>query len=35
MTTKRMAGIPIALFLARAFLLGTYAEADTAATEAS
>jgi mono/diheme cytochrome c family protein len=35
MTTKnRMAGIPIALFLASAFL-GTYAKADTAATEAS
>jgi cytochrome c6 len=36
MTTKnRMAGIPIALFLASAFLLGTYAKADTAAIEAS
>ena len=36
MTTKnRMAGIPIPLFLASAFLLGTYAEADTAATEAT
>ena len=36
MTTKnRMAGIPIALFLASAFLLSTYAKADTAATVAT
>ena len=36
MTTKhRMAGIPIALFLASTLLLVTYAKADTAATEAS
>jgi hypothetical protein len=30
-----MAGMPIALFLASAFLLSTYAKADTAATEAT
>lgn len=36
MTTKnRIAGIPIALFLASAFLVSTYAKADTAATEAT
>ena len=36
MTTKnRMAEMPIALFLASAFLLSTYAKADTAATEAT
>jgi len=36
MTTKnRMAGIPTALFPASAFFLGTYAKADTAASEAS
>jgi len=36
MTTKnRMAGIPIALFPASAFLRGSYAKADTAATEAT
>ena len=35
-TTKyRMAGIPIALFLASAFLLTTHAKADTAAAEAT
>jgi mono/diheme cytochrome c family protein len=36
MTTKnRIVGIPIALFLASAFLLSTYAKADTAATAAT
>ena len=36
MTTKyRMAGVPIALFLAGAFLLSTHAKADTAAAEAT
>jgi cytochrome c6 len=36
MTTKnRMAGTPIALFLASTFLLSTHANADTAATEAT
>jgi cytochrome c553 len=34
-TENRMAGIPIALFPASAFLLGAYAKADTDATEAS
>jgi cytochrome c6 len=35
-TTKyRMAGIPIALFLASAFLLSTHAKADTAAAQAT
>jgi mono/diheme cytochrome c family protein len=36
MTTKnRMAEIPIALFLASAFLFSTYAKADTPATQAT
>ena len=36
MTTKnRMAGMAVAVFLASAFLLSTYAKADTAAAEAT